>query len=76
MEHELKIGENYLQHLLSGEKRAEVRVNDRDYQKGDTLVFNEYKLDEVVEHRFLITHIHSGMGMLGHYVVLSLVKKP
>ncbi len=72
MVHDLKIGKNYLDNLLNGSKKAEVRINDRDYQRGDILRFKEYPLDgKTVEHRFEITHIHSGLGMAGNYVVLS-----
>lgn len=67
-EHYLKIKDDYLDNLLSGIKKAEVRVNDKDYQAGDTIRFYRWEVGDVY---FRITHIHSGLGMEGHYVVLS-----
>lgn len=76
MIHNLKIEENYLKRLLSGEKKAEVRINDRDYQKGDLLRFKEFRFDKEFksdkEYLFEITHIHYGLGMKGNFVVLSI----
>ena len=71
MIHELKIKKVYLDNLLSGIKKAEVRINDRDYQKGDTLQFVDHSNERPTYYNFKITHIHSGLGMEGHYVVLS-----
>ncbi len=70
IKHTLKIEENYLMNLQSGIKTHEVRYNDRDYQKGDTIVF----IDGAVAWKYEITHIHSGLGMKDGYVVLSLKK--
>ena len=39
MKHELKIEQKYLIRILTGQKKFEVRVNDRDYQIGDEIVF-------------------------------------
>ena len=70
MIHDLKIQQEYLNNLLSGRKKVEIRVNDRDYQKGDTLRFpNSSSLIDA--HLFEITHIHSGLGMEDSYVALS-----
>ena len=33
--HELKIQQCYLDRILSGQKRFEIRFNDRDFQVGD-----------------------------------------
>lgn len=40
--HYLKTWPRYFDALWKGEKRAEVRVNDRDYQAGDYLALREY----------------------------------
>ena len=64
MKHELKIEKQHLENLLSGKKKAEVRYNDRYYQVGDILEFGR-------NIHFLITHIHSGLGMKEPFVVLS-----
>lgn len=64
--HLLKIEKVYLDNLLSGKKKSEIRYNDRDYQVGDILRF--------ITDEFVITHIHSGLGMQDGYVVLSVEK--
>jgi hypothetical protein len=69
--HELKIEKNYLQNILDGKKYAEVRYNDRDYQVGDTLEFSDWR----GKYSFIITHIHSGLGMADGYVILSIRKE-
>lgn len=38
-EHKLKIKKVYLDRIISGEKTCEIRFNDRDYQKGETIQF-------------------------------------
>jgi hypothetical protein len=73
MIHKLKIEPQYLENLLHGRKKSEIRLNDRDYQIGDLLefpVFSPKTNGPSVAH-FAITHIHSGLGLLGGYVVMS-----
>ncbi|MEB7953775.1 DUF3850 domain-containing protein [Enterococcus faecalis] len=41
--HELKILPEYFEAVVSGNKRFEIRKNDRNYKKGDILRLNEYK---------------------------------
>ncbi len=72
-EHELKIEEIYLDNLISGVKKAEIRINDRDYQMGDILSF-WHSLDEKT-YCFRITHIHSGIGLKEEYVCLSVERE-
>jgi len=76
MIHKLKIEPQYLENLISGRKKSEVRLNDRDYQLGDVLEFVEsfvnkkgWQDSRII--RFRITHIHSGLGLLPGYVMLS-----
>ena len=78
MIHKLKIEKEYLQNLINVRKKSEIRLNDRDYQIGDVLEFDMfncmhesgwYRTSEPV--CFVITHIHSGLGLLPGYVVLS-----
>ncbi|MCK5132045.1 MAG: DUF3850 domain-containing protein [Candidatus Sabulitectum sp.] len=78
MKHLLKIENNYLDRLKSGKKRAEVRWNDRDYQLGDVLQFRDHRdgrLPPVGDPEyyiyFRVTHIHSGLGLLSGYVLMS-----
>lgn len=78
--HTLKIEKNYWENLNKGRKKSEIRLNDRDYQVGDRLVF-PYALDNGCptetnsRHYFEITHIHSGLGLKEGFVVLSVEKK-
>ena len=72
MTHKLKINAEYLQNLLEGIKKAEIRYNDRDYQRGDILEFWDSEKRFVF---FTITHIHSGLGLKEGYVALSVQQK-
>lgn len=39
MQHTLKIDEKWLPRIMDGQKTSEIRLNDRDYQKGDVITF-------------------------------------
>lgn len=68
--HKLKIDSCYHAQIHAGNKTAELRMNDRDYQKGDRLLFGQNK--DLYE----ITHILSNFpdGLMPGYVVLSFKK--
>lgn len=78
MEHNIKILKNYADRILSGEKDFEVRLNDRDYQKGDILIFtviNNKDGEKVIGYDGMkreIKYIHAGLGMKEDYVILGL----
>ena len=89
MIHQLKIQSSFLNRLNSGEKVSEVRLNDRDFQAGDILAFDEAALwkepDELEgeyrasEMKFKILHVQHlndvpGYGAKSDFVVLSLKK--
>lgn len=40
--HYLKTWPEYFKAIKSGEKKAELRLNDRDFKVGDTLILEEY----------------------------------
>ncbi len=40
--HDLKIHPEYFAPVVAGKKRVEVRINNRDYNAGDTLILREY----------------------------------
>ena len=75
MEHKIKIETKYLLRILDKQKTFEVRLNDRDYQTGDILHFEEVREDTMCKNnseRRRITYVHSGIGMKDEYVVLGL----
>lgn len=41
MHHDLKLFTKYFQPVVDGKKRSEVRINDRQYQIGDTVTLHE-----------------------------------
>ena len=41
MKHNLKIKSEYFVSIINGNKTAEIRYNDHNYQVGDILVLNE-----------------------------------
>ncbi len=76
--HEIKLLEDYCDAVLSGEKTFEVRKNDRGYQKGDHISFipvNRHYIPfyhRVSEKEYVITYVHSGLGLKNGYVVLGI----
>jgi hypothetical protein len=80
MTHELKIEKQWADAKLSGEKPFEVRINDRGFQKGDTVHYRvvDPKTHEAVEHNlsscdFLITYVKEGAehGLQPGYCVFA-----
>jgi len=71
--HSLKIKEMWLDRLLDGSKKCEVRVNDRDYQIGDFLEFCDYRATPPQRHLFQVTHVLPGgqYGIQPGWCVLS-----
>lgn len=75
MVHDLKTEPLPFKSVVSGDKRVELRKNDRDFRVGDTLRLREYysnckkysgRLAEVT-----ISHIQTGFGLKHDYVALS-----
>ena len=76
--HKLKIKPEYYTEVEKGNKKAELRKNDRDYQIGDGIVFvviddkgNETKTDGL----YIITHVLkdvSQYGLQDGYAILSI----
>lgn len=77
-EHKLKIRSDYLFNIIARKKTSDVRFNDRDFQPGDEVLLYEIEADGQMAKfpvaSYKISHIHSGLGMLGNYVVLSFKK--
>lgn len=76
MQHSVKIQMEYYEHIIEGRKRFEVRLNDRDYQVGDTLLLREYNAHtdycKMGSSRWEIVYVHCGLGMKKGYVVLGI----
>ena len=81
-EHELKIRIEFCDAVASGEKPFEVRLNDRGYQKGDTIKFNAVddmglsKFHEINYKKYIITYVLSGWGISDKYVVFGIKEIP
>ena len=56
--HNLKIEEEYLNAIKNGSKTFEIRYNDRDYQVGDILVFEDQR-EESGKYVVLVTFMIS-----------------
>lgn len=71
MLHQLKLFRKYADRIVDGQKTFEVRLNDRDYQVGDIIIFNTVENDnseEPVNHKinnkeYEITYVHTEYGM-------------
>ncbi|ALX94661.1 hypothetical protein AV650_14345 [Serratia fonticola] len=82
--HELKIRPDFLAAVMTGEKRAEFRRNDRDFTVGDLLRLSE--VDYLPEggyygragnHTYVqITHIADLTEWVPGYVLLSIKRGP
>ena len=71
MVHELKIDNCYLVAKLDGLKLFEIRCNDREYQKGDIVVYAEYNpFRSVAYHMFEILYV-TGYMQQQNYVVFG-----
>ena len=82
MLHEIKLKEDYIEPVLSGNKNFEVRLNDREYQKGDLVKFKAvsrqgvtYVEPELENATFEITYVHSGLGLQEGYVVFGIERR-
>lgn len=76
--HGLKIGPLYFNAVCNGEKKAELRINDRNYQCGDFLLLcewaGEYSGNKLV---VKVTHILPLEGLItagGNWVMMSIAQ--
>ncbi len=79
--HNLKIWPEFFNAIGAREKKAEIRLNDRDYKVGDYLYLQEWCPDMMQytgrDFHVWITHILEGgrgMGLANGYVCLSIEK--
>lgn len=89
-QHNLKVLNEYFIHLISDDKKFELRKNDRDYKVGDMLILREWVPYIVhpsngkdghytgrIEIRFITFILKGGQyGLDSDYVILSLSQIP
>ncbi len=81
MRHIIKLREEFADAVLNGDKTFEVRLNDRGYQKGDTVQFRVVTAmgiefyHEINEMEFEITYVLNGWGLKGGYVAFAIKRK-
>ena len=75
-DHELKVWSDPFQELWDGRKTNETRLDDRNFQVGDSLFLREFRLSSgTYTLRWIysiISHIQAGFGLGQGYVALSL----
>jgi len=73
--HELKIWTEYFEGVVTGVKKFEYRLNDRDYRVGDILYLREYIKEAEIysgrEIKVLVTYI---LKVENNYVIMSINK--
>ena len=82
MTHKIKIMDVFADAVISGQKSFEVRLNDRNYQRGDYVVFtavNESKVNinhPINKEEYEITYVLSGWGLKDGYVAFGIKRVP
>lgn len=74
MHHDLKLCAPYFRAVITREKTAELRFNDRDFQKGDTAQLWEINTDKLRTGSYImieITHICRFACLQENWVMLS-----
>jgi hypothetical protein len=77
MTHELKVWPEFYTRLVSGEKRFELRKDDRGFHGGDVLYLREWSKDTSYSGREMfarVTYLLGGEwpGLMAGYVVMSI----
>jgi hypothetical protein len=73
--HVLKLKDEYWDDVFDGRKTFEIRKNDRNFKRNDTVSFVRIRQNESVipEGIFRITYVYSGELMPADYVVFAMV---
>lgn len=72
--HDLTIAPEHFASVQSGEKRAEFRINDRDYSRGDVLRLHEWEPENGYTGKRVSVRVTDVTGLtarVGNYVMLS-----
>lgn len=81
MVHYLKIQRQFAIPILEGNKTFEIRINDRGYNKGDTVIFEAYDgglpcpNHAINQKVYEITYVFSGYGLDRDFVVFGIREK-
>lgn len=75
--HELKTIDPYFEMVWNGNKKFELRKNDRDFKKGDALVLKEYKPEGGIYtgrkvHCYISDVVYFPEGLKDGYVALCI----
>ncbi|MFU0445252.1 DUF3850 domain-containing protein [Pseudocitrobacter faecalis] len=75
--HTIKIAPKYLNAVIAGQKKAELRKNDRNYKAGDVLLLKEWKHGKYTGRTWaaVITHVlpvNDVIADVDNWVVLSI----
>lgn len=80
MTHRIKLREEFCEAVYIGDKPFEIRYNDRDYQKGDEVIFIPVNAEgETIPHIiskrvYEITYVISGWGLQENWVAFGIKK--
>lgn len=74
MVHELPINSELCSVVLNGEKTFDVRMNDREFQKGDRIRYMAIRTPnkEIEKRLYEVTYVLSGVGIEKDYVVFGI----
>ena len=81
MKHELKILPEYFEAIISGKKKFEVRIDDRNYEAGDELILREINRDYEGSYtgrriRVNVTYVYRGEYCKRGYCIMSIESHP
>lgn len=75
MKHDIKIHPSFFEMVIRGEKKAEIRKNDRPYEKGDMISLREYNREHGYTGRKVDVKVlgvlHESPGMIEGYCHFS-----
>ena len=75
--HELRLNRQFFPDVASGKKPFELRLNDRNFKPGDTVIFEEWDGRDYTDNRIVaeITYVldeYTCIGLQRNYVILGI----